>query len=194
MGHGALVKPFEDAMYALNDGQISDVVETDYGYHIIKLTGIKAAETKPLEAVRPELEAELRKQFAARKYAELADAFGNMVYEQADSLKPAADKFKLAIQTADNVTRQPNPALGKDNPLNNDKLLKALFSDDAIKNKRNTEAVQVGPNTLVAARIAEYRRPRCASSRKLKQRCARAISPSRPRSWHARPAKPGLKP
>ncbi|MCO4864393.1 SurA N-terminal domain-containing protein [Cupriavidus sp. WGlv3] len=157
MGRGALVKPFEDAMYALKEGQISDVVETDFGYHIIKLTGTKPAETRPLEAVRTELEAELRKQFADKKFAEQADAFGNTVYEQADSLKPAADKFKLTIQTADNVTRQPNPALGAQSPLNHEKLLKALFSDDAIKNKRNTEAVQVAPNTLVAARIAAYR-------------------------------------
>ncbi|SOY43463.1 SurA N-terminal domain-containing protein [Cupriavidus taiwanensis] len=157
MGRGALVKPFEDAMYALKEGQISDVVETDFGYHIIKLTGTKPAETRPLEAVRTELEAELRKQFADKKFAEQADAFGNTVYEQADSLKPAADKFKLTIQTADNVTRQPNPTLGAQSPLNNEKLLKALFSDDAIKNKRNTEAVQVAPNTLVAARIVAYR-------------------------------------
>jgi len=157
MGRGALVKPFEDAMYALKDGQISDLVETDYGYHIIKLTGIKPAATQPLAEVRPELEAELKKQLASKKYTEQADAFGNTVYEQSDSLKPAADKFKLTIQTADNVTRQPNPALGKDNPLNNDKVLKALFSDDAIKNKRNTEAIQVGPTTLVAARIVDYR-------------------------------------
>ncbi|WP_454721018.1 MULTISPECIES: SurA N-terminal domain-containing protein [Cupriavidus] len=157
MGRGALVKPFEDAMFALKDGQISDVVETDYGYHIIKLTGIKPAETKPLDQVRTDLEAELRKQLAAKKFTELADAFGNTVYEQSDSLKPAADKFKLTIQTADNVTREPNPAQGAQNPLNNEKLLKALFSDDAIKNKRNTEAVQVAPNMLVAARIVDYR-------------------------------------
>ena len=157
MGRGALVKPFEDAMYGLKEGQISDLVETDYGYHIIKLTGIKPAETQSLDAVRPELEAELKKQLASKKYAELADAFGNLVYEQSDSLKPAADKFKLAIQSADNVTRQPNPALGKDSPLNNEKVLKALFSDDAVKNKRNTEAIQIGPTTLVSARIVDYR-------------------------------------
>lgn len=157
MGRGALVKPFEDAMFALKENQVSDVVETDYGYHIIRLTGIQPAATKPLDEVRPELEAELRKQLAGKQYAEQADAFGNMVYEQSDSLKPAAEKFHLTIQSADNVTRTPNPALGAQNPLNNEKLLKALFSDDAIKNKRNTEAVQVGPNTLVAARIVEYR-------------------------------------
>lgn len=157
MGRGALVKPFEEAMYALKDGQISDVVETDYGFHIIKLTGIKASETRPLEAVRTELEAELRKQLADKKFAEQADAFGNMVYEQADSLKPAADKFKLTIQTADNVTRKPNPAQGAQNPLNNEKVLKALFSEESVQKKRNTEAVQVAPNTLVAARIVDYR-------------------------------------
>lgn len=156
MGRGALVKPFEDAMYALKENQISDLVETDYGYHIIKLTGIKPAQTQPLEAVRAELEGELKKQLAGKKYTEQADAFGNMVYEQSDSLKPAADKFKLTIQTADDVTRQPNPAL-KDSPLNNEKVLKALFSDDAIKSKRNIEAVQVGPTTLVSARIVDYR-------------------------------------
>ncbi len=63
----------------------------------------------------------------------------------------------LPIQTADNVTRTPNLALGAQNPLNNEKVLKALFSDDALKNKRNPEAVQVGPTTLVAARIVDYR-------------------------------------
>ena len=157
MGRGALVKPFEDAMYALQPNQLSDVVETDYGYHIIKVTEIKPSQTRPLEAVKPELEAELRKQLAAKAFTEQADAFGNTVYEQSDSLKPAADKFKLTIQTADNVTRAPNPALGANNPLNNEKVLTALFSDDAIKNKRNTEAIQVGPETLVAGRVVEYR-------------------------------------
>lgn len=157
MGRGALVKPFEDAMYALQPNQLSDVVETDYGYHIIKVTEIKPSQTRPLEAVKPELEAELRKQLAAKLFTEQADAFGNTVYEQSDSLKPAADKFKLTIQTADNVTRAPNPALGANNPLNNEKVLTALFSEDALKNKRNTEAIQVGPETLVAGRVVEYR-------------------------------------
>jgi len=157
MGRGALVKPFEDAMYALKPGQISDVVETDYGYHIIKLDEIKPAAVQPLEAVKTELEGELRKQLAAKAYQEQADAFGNLVYEQSESLKPAADKFHLQIQTADDVTRQPNPKLGAQSPLNNEKVLKALFSEDSLKNKRNIEAVQVNPTTLVSARVVDYR-------------------------------------
>lgn len=157
MGRGALVPPFENAMFALNEGQISDVVETDYGYHIIKLTGVKPSQTQPLEAVKTELEAELRQQLAAKRFAEQADAFGNMVYEQPESLKPAADKFGLTVQTADNVTRTPNPALGAQSVLNNEKLLTALFGDDTLRNKRNTEAVQVAPGTLVAARVVEHR-------------------------------------
>ncbi|HEY5800622.1 MAG TPA: peptidylprolyl isomerase, partial [Burkholderiaceae bacterium] len=78
-------------------------------------------------------------------------------YEQADSLKPAADKLKLTIQTAAGLTRTPGPQLAATPLLNNDKLLKAVFADDAVKNKRNTEAVEVAPSTLVAARVVEYK-------------------------------------
>ena len=109
-----------------------------------------------LDAVKPELEREVRTQLANKKYTELADAFSNGVEDQSDSLKPVADKLKLQIQTADHVTRVPNPALGN-SPVNNEKVLKALFADDVTKNHRNTQAVQVGPTTLVAARAVEYR-------------------------------------
>jgi peptidyl-prolyl cis-trans isomerase D len=155
-GKGMMVKPFEDAAWKLKQGEISDVVESDFGYHIIQLTGIKPAEVKPLEQVKGEIAAEIKKQLAQKKFAEAAESFSNTVYEQADSLKPAADKLKLKIETATALTRQPNPALGTA-PVNNEKFLKSLFSDDSIKNKRNTEAVEVAPNTLIAGRIVEYK-------------------------------------
>jgi peptidyl-prolyl cis-trans isomerase D len=151
-GRGAMVKPFEDAVFALKEGEISDVVESDFGFHIIQLTGIKAPKAPSFESMRPQLETDLRKQQAQRKFAELADSFTNGVYEQSDSLKPVADKLKLTVQQAKGVTRTPGSVPALANP----KLLQALFSDDAVNKRRNTEAVEVAPNTLVSARITQY--------------------------------------
>lgn len=152
-GRGMMVKPFEDATFALRDGEVSGIVESDFGFHIIKLTGQHVAREKPLAEVRGEIERELKSSAVARKFAEVAESFSNMVYEQSDSLQPVVDQFKLKIQRSDWIGREANPAAGV---LGNAKLLAAMFSDDTIQNKRNTEAVEVAQNTLVAARIAEY--------------------------------------
>lgn len=156
-GKGMMVKPFEEAAYKLKTDEISDLVQSDFGFHIIQVTGIKPAAVKTLEATKVEIADEIKKQQAAKKYSELAESFTNTVYEQADSLKPVAEKLKLKIETAAALTRVPNPAVAPTAPYNNAKFLKALFSDEAIKNKRNTEAVEVAPNTLIAARVIEYK-------------------------------------
>ncbi|MBL8459449.1 MAG: SurA N-terminal domain-containing protein [Zoogloea sp.] len=151
-GRGAMVKPFEDAAFGLaKEGDVSAVVQSDFGFHIIKLAGVKAEQVRPFEEVRNEIAAELKKAEAGRKFAELAEGFTNMVYEQADSLKPAAEKYKLAVQTSGWFARNGKaPA-----PFDNEKLVAALFSDDSLKNKRNTDAVDVGKGVLVAARVVE---------------------------------------
>jgi peptidyl-prolyl cis-trans isomerase D len=150
---GAMVKEFDAAVYAMKKGEISNLVETDFGYHIIELTGTRGGEKKPFEAVRAEVEAEVRKQLAQRRYAEAAEQFGNLVYEQSDSLQPAADALKLPIQTA-TVQRQPQP--GATGPVASPKLLDAVFGPEALNNKRNTEAVEAGPSQLVSARVVKY--------------------------------------
>ncbi|HEU6456453.1 MAG TPA: SurA N-terminal domain-containing protein, partial [Roseateles sp.] len=152
-GRGAMVKEFDAAVYAMKPGEISNLVETDFGYHIIQLTGVRGGEKKPFEAVRAEVENEVRKQLAQRRYSEAAEQFGNLVYEQSDSLQPVADKLKLQIQTA---TVQRQPQAGATGPLASSKLLDAVFGTDALRNKRNTEAVETGPSQLVSARVTQY--------------------------------------
>ena len=150
---GAMVKPFEDAAYALIKGEISGLVQSDFGFHIIQLTEIKSA-TSDFNQARPVLEKELKNQQARKQFAEMAEQFSNLVYEQSDSFKPVVGKLKLDIQTAQNVTKEVKP--DPKSPWTNANLLKSLFSADSIKNLRNTEAIEAGPNTLVAARITKY--------------------------------------
>ena len=153
---GLFVKPVEDAIYALKEGETSKLVRSEFGYHIIKVTKIVPAAQKSLDDARAEIVDELKKTKMSAKYSELAEIFSNTVYEQADSLKPVADKLGLQIQTVQGLTRAPNPALGT-SPVNNDKFLKAIFSNDALSNKRNTEAIEVAPSTLVAGRVVEFK-------------------------------------
>ncbi|OYU44861.1 MAG: peptidylprolyl isomerase [Burkholderiales bacterium PBB4] len=153
-GRGAMVKPFEDAAFSMKKGDISEVVESDFGYHIIKVTDVKIPAQKTFEELRSSLESDLRTQQAQRKFAEVAEAFTNGVYEQADSLKPVADRLKLEVKTVANLSRKPGPAAT--GVLANPKLLAAIFSADSIEKKRNTEAVEVGSNQIAAARITQY--------------------------------------
>lgn len=153
-GRGAMVKPFEDAVFALKENQISDIVRSDFGFHLIKLTDIKGAKTKALQDVRDEIASGIKRESAGRRYAEAAETFSNLVYEQSDSLKQAAEKFKLELRSSDWISKGAPQTAGA---LGNEKLLAALFSDDAITNKRNTEAIEVAPNTLVSARVLEHK-------------------------------------
>ena len=153
-GRGLMVKPFDDAVFALKVGELAGPVETQYGYHIIRLDAIKPSEATPFEAVKQQIVDEVRRPKLGKAYAEAAESFNNIVYEQFDSLQPAADALKLTVQKSDWVSR----AGGNPNPLlNNEKLLNAVFSDEVLKNKHNTSAIEAQPNMLLAARVIEHK-------------------------------------
>jgi peptidyl-prolyl cis-trans isomerase D len=140
----------------LKQGEISNLVETSFGFHIVTVTSLVPESFKSLDEAKPLIAAELKKQKMSKKYSELAEKFNNTIDEQSASLKPVADLLGLKLDVADGLTRSPSPALGA-SPVNNAKFLKALFAADAIKNKRNIEAVEVAPSVLVAGRVIEHK-------------------------------------
>ena len=152
-GRNAMVKAFEDVAFSLNKGQISDLVKTDFGWHIIRVTDIKEPPKPSFEALRAQIEDDLKKQQAQRLFAEAAETFTNMVYEQADSLQPVAERFKLTVQTQAGLTRR---VQGDAGVWANDRLLSAVFSPDSIAKKTNTEAVELGSGRMAAARIVRH--------------------------------------
>lgn len=150
-GRGMMVKPFDDAVFSMQVGQISDLVQTDFGYHIIKVTAVKPAKAQPLKEVSALIEQRLRAQQAADKFAELAERFNDTVYEQSDSLKPAAELVGAKVVSGQWLSRDQQPG-----EMWTAKVLEAVFSEDAVKNQRNTAAVEVKPNTLLAARVTTH--------------------------------------
>jgi len=150
---GSMVKPFEDAVFSGKQGDIVGPVQTDFGWHIIRITAVKPGKTQSLDEAKPQIEQDLKRQKATRKFVEAADQFQNLVYEQADSLQAAAKGLNLEVKTTPMLTRAQVQALAQNSP----KLVQAVFSAESLQAKRNTEALEVAPNTLMAARVIDYK-------------------------------------
>jgi peptidyl-prolyl cis-trans isomerase D len=172
---GAMVKAFEDAAFTLKQGEISEVFETEFGYHFLTVTGARGGQKKPFEEVRAQIESELRTNKAKVEWAKLAENFTNMVYEQSDSLKPVVDKLKLELKTATVQRNAGAPAPGAAAYLSSPKLLDAVFGNEAVNNKRNTDAVETAANQLVSARVVKHTPARTLPLAEVKDRVREAL-------------------
>src|SRR5258705_8302482 len=150
---GSMVKPFEDAVFAASAGDIVGPVQTDFGFHVIKVTGVMPSHVRTFDEMKAQIETELKRQKGSQAFASDAEKFQNLVYEQADSLAPVAKALDLKVETTGMVTRAQIQAAA----LGNSKFADALFAPESREAKRNTEAIEVAPNVLMAGRIVEYK-------------------------------------
>lgn len=150
---GATRKEFDDALFAMKPGEIKGPVATEFGYHVIRLNAVRGGSIKPFEEVRTAIESELKRGQAQKRFAELSELLSNTSYEQSDSLKPAAEAIKATVQQSPWLSRTPTPG----SPLGSEKFLKAAFSEDVLKNARNSEVVEVAQGTLMVARLLEHK-------------------------------------
>src|SRR5438094_2670409 len=171
-GRGSMVKPFEDAVFGAKAGDVVGPVQTEFGYHIIKVTGVTPSHMQSFDEVKGQIEADLKRQKASQTLASDAEKFQNLVYEQADSLEPVAKALSLKVETTPLLPRPQIQAIRLGNP----KFAQALFSPESLQTKRNTEAIEVAPNVLIAGRVVEYKpatpRPFAAVSDDIRRRLA----------------------
>ena len=130
-------------------------VKTQFGYHIIQINDIKPAQAKALADVRAEIEALYQQQAAIRAFAEDAESFSNMVYEQSESLQPVAERFGLKIQTAKAITRDHQDAIISPN------VVEALYSFDVLEDKRNSNAIEVSCQYIISCPCHGTSSPKC---------------------------------
>ncbi len=151
---GVLPKELEEAIYTMKPGEVSKPVHSTYGYHLVKLTGLTPEKRKPFAEVRKDLAESVRKRMGEEKFLDLTEKFRNLVYEQPDSLAPAAKTLGLEILKSDWFTRAGGPGIAA-----NPKVVEAAFEPDVLSQIRNSDAIEISADALVAVRVTDRRPP-----------------------------------
>jgi len=148
---GMMVKEFDETVFDMKIGDVSPLVKTQFGFHIIKLTEIKGEEVS-FDTVKAQIKGEILYSKAQKIYAEGAEEFANLIYEKSNSLQPAADRFDLSIQESQWLTLDTATKF-----FNNEAFGQAVFDSEAIELKANINAIEVSPNNLISAQVIDFK-------------------------------------
>lgn len=147
---GVMAPEFEASVFSLQPGEVSELVQTQFGFHIIKLTEVRASEIPTLEEARGELLVELKQRAVDDLFYEQLEQLTDLSYENPDSLDAAADALALEIQHSDWLSGAGGAGIGE-----YPKLLAVVFSEDVLEAGHNSEPVEVGANDVIVARVEE---------------------------------------
>ena len=166
-----LVPQVEEALFKLKKDEVSGVVESPFGIHVLYVTDIQAPSIKPLAEVKEDIAVEIRKQLAAERFATMAGKLTNLIYDQRDSLKPIADALGIEIRKAAGLTREgllsaaqrgaaAMPSEVEQTLLGNPKVRQAAFSTEVLKDKMNSGAIELASDTILALRVGTVHAPK----------------------------------
>ncbi len=150
-GKGEMDDAFDAAAFAMNEGAISEPVRTEFGFHIIQLTGIRPKQGKSFDEARDEVKVAHLKDQAERLFYEYAEKMNDQAYEDPDSLEPAAAVLNLEVSESGWFTRD-----GGEGIASSLKVASAAFSDDVLSGGHNSEVIELGAEHMVVLRILEH--------------------------------------
>ncbi|MDG6773118.1 SurA N-terminal domain-containing protein [Thiomicrorhabdus sp. ZW0627] len=149
---GMMVPAFDEAVFSMKVGEISQPVKTDFGYHLIKLDGIEPKKIEAFADVKDQVTKQYQLQEAEKQYFDILEKLNTIAYEQSDSLDPAAEATGLEVKTSKPFSREG----GASAVTSNGKVINAAFSDDVLKSRLNSSSIELSPNHSVVIRVKDY--------------------------------------